>query len=240
MEWRIGICDDEIKWQRKVADILSEYGRKKNISLRVSTFSDGNTLLTYRGQPLHILFMDIGLGGMNGIDLACTINRRWPDCQIVYLTKSLEFIFDVYRSEHLYFVLKDQFEDDLNEIMDKAKQRMKQMFKKVALTLHGSKQIMLSLDEIMYFEREERITRVVSTKSELITEEKISALAEKLPPMDFVRCHNSFIVYLPAVAKYTNKAFQMCDGKEILISRGYREQTRRAFEYWAGINMDSV
>ena len=104
MEWRIGICDDEIKWQRKVADILSEYGRKKNISLRVSTFSDGNTLLTYRGQPLHILFMDIGLGGMNGIDLACTINRRWPDCQIVYLTKSLEFIFDVYRSEHLYMI----------------------------------------------------------------------------------------------------------------------------------------
>lgn len=240
VEWRIGICDDEVLWQRKVTDILNEYGRKQNILLRVFAFSDENTLLTFRGQALHILFMDIGLNGISGIDLACEMNKRWPDCQIVYLTRSLEYIFDVYRSEHLYFVLKNQFQDKLNEIMDRAKKQMMQIFNRITVTAHGSKQILLSLDDIMYFEREERITRVVSMKNEHITEEKISVLVEKLPSVDFVRCHNSYIVYLPAVAKYTNKAFQMCDGSEILISRGYREQTRKAFERWAGMNMDCV
>lgn len=124
--------------------------------------------------------------------------------------------------------------------MDDAKNRIKQIFNKITVSIHGSNKILLSLEEIVYFEREERITRVISLEGEHIIDEKISVLEEKLPVVDFVRCHHSYIVYLPAVVKYTNKVFEMCDGSEVLISRGYREHTRRAFERWAGINMNNV
>ena len=240
VEIRVGICDRDIEWQRKVTEILSEYGRERNILLKVFQFRNENMLLSYRGLTLDILFMDVTFENISGIELACEINKRWPECQILYLTNHLQYIFDVYRSEHLNYILKNQFEDKIYEIMDDAKNRIKQIFNKITVSIHGSNKILLSLEEIVYFEREERITRVISLEGEHIIDEKISVLEEKLPVVDFVRCHHSYIVYLPAVVKYTNKVFEMCDGSEVLISRGYREHTRRAFERWAGVNMNNV
>lgn len=238
VELRIGVCDDQIECQKKVTDMLKSYETDQNIQLSIYTFGDEDTLRIFKGKALHVLFMDTELENVSGIYLACEVNRRWPDCQIIYLSESLEHLYDVYCSKHLFFILKDQLDENLNEIMGIVRERIEQISDRITLTLYGNEKICLSLSEIIYFERRERITRVVSMNHEYVVDEKISVLEKELPSKDFIRCHNSYIVYLPAVKKYTNKSFLMCDGSEILISRGYREQTKRAFERWAGIVSD--
>lgn len=235
MNLRIGICDDELSWREKVSDILKTYGKQQEQELTVTGFCDGQSLLTYDKDALHILFINVEVGGESGIDLACRINVEWPECQIVYLTENLDRATDVYRSQHLYFVLKDQFEDRLPEIMDKARRQLRLEQSRIIVIVQGKEKIFLEPKEILYFEREKRITRIVTTRGEFVTNEKISSLIERLPDIDFVRCHNSYIVYLPAVQKYMKKLFLMKDGRQIMISRGYGERTRKAFERWEKI-----
>ena len=98
--------------------------------------------------------------------------------------------------------------------------------------VHGKAHLILAPEEIVWLERDKRITRIVSTRGEFITNEKLSLLMERLPVLDFVRCHNSYIVYIPAVKVYRKDMFIMKDGRKILISRGYEEKTRKAFERW--------
>lgn len=235
MNLRIGICDDELAWQEKVTDILKAYGKRQKLELTVIGFCDGHSLSMYDGDMLHILFMDIGVNDGDGIDLACEVNEKWPECQIVYLAGSMLYALDIYRSQHLYFVLKDQFEQRLPEVMDKALRQLRLKESNIIMTVHGKEQHFFSPNEFLYFEREKRITRIITIRGEFITNEKISSLIERLPDIDFVRCHNSYIVYLPAAEKYMKNLFLMRDGRKILISRGYRERTQRAFERWAGI-----
>lgn len=232
MSLRIGICDDEVVWQEKVTAMLKTYGEQQKMDLQVSCFGDAESLVMYAGAALHILFMDIDLNGDNGIDLAGKVNLRWPGCQIIYLTKYISRAMDVYRTQHIYFVVKDQFKERFQDVMEKAKDQLRLRKQKIIVAAHGRQQLIFEPEELLYFEREKRITRIVSIRGEFITNEKIDSLVERLPGIDFVRCHNSYIVYLPAVEKYEKNTFQMKDGKKIMVSRGYSAQTKIAFERW--------
>lgn len=232
MSLRIGICDDDVVWQEKVTETLRTYSKQEILEISISCFSDANSLEMYDGKALHILFMGIELKGINGIDLAMNVNARWPDCQIVYMTKQISHAMDVYRTQHIYFVLKDCFEEYFEKIMDKAKLNLRVRKQKIIMYIHGRKKLIFTPDEILYFEREKRITRIVSKKGEFVTNEKMDSLIERIPLSDFVRCHNSYIVNFSAIDKYEKNMFYIIDGKKISLSRSYREQAKRAFDCW--------
>ena len=63
--------------------------------------------------------------------------------------------------------------------------------------------------------------------------EKISDIYDKLPKLDFVRCHNSYIVYLPAIRELQKDEIIMEDGTKIVISRSFRKEVKQAFSRWA-------
>lgn len=237
MNLRIGICDDETIWQEKAVKILESYGEQQNLDLTVSCFGDGESLMAYSEKPFHVLFMDIELGNDNGIDFVHSINEKWPNCQIIYLTNYISYAMDVYRTKHIYFIIKDRFEERLGEVMDKIYHQLMQRKKKLIFSVHGCEKLSLRPKEILYFERDRRVTRIHTVSGEYITNEKIGDLMERLPAVDFVRCHNSYIVYLPAVETYSKGAFLLHNGKTILISRGYTAKTEKAFIRWAKTQM---
>lgn len=232
MSLRIGICDTDVVWQEKVTETLKAYGEQQKLDLSISCFCDANSLEMYNGDVLHILFMDIELNGTNGIDLAMKVNERWSDCQIVYLTKYISRAMDVYCTQHIYFVLKDYFEDYFEKIMDKAKQNLQAKKRKIIVQGHRKQTLIFEPDELMYFEREKRITRIISKRGEFVTSENLDSLIERMPLIDFVRCHNSYIVNFSAVVKYAKNMFYISNGKKIAISRSYSEQAKTAFDYW--------
>ena len=229
---RIGVCDEEEMWLFKTENVLNFYGRQQKLDLTVIGFQRGEDLKAYEGTAFHILFIDIELDDNHGVDLACQMIEQWPDCQIVFLTKELSGVLTVYQVRHLCVVLKEQLEKRLSGIMDIAMQKLRSLKQRIVFKIHGKAHLILAPEEIVWLERDKRITRIVSSRGEFITNEKLSQLIERLPMIDFVRCHNSYIVYIPAVKVYEKDMFIMRDGKTIIISRGYEEKTKKAYERW--------
>lgn len=89
---RVGICDDDAIWCRKAEKIIYSYAAQTETELEVICFTTSEKLNSYDGYPLDMLFMDIVLEneeGKNGIDIVTAVNKKWKDCQIVYLTNYL-------------------------------------------------------------------------------------------------------------------------------------------------------
>ena len=82
---RVGICDDDSKWYQKAKEIIEAYGKKTGTEIKILYFSQGDSLEEYEGEPLEVIFMDVALGDKDGIALAGRINKKWKNCQIVYL-----------------------------------------------------------------------------------------------------------------------------------------------------------
>jgi DNA-binding response OmpR family regulator len=75
---RILVVDDETSIADTVTTILSMSGYAA-----MAAYDGDDALETALISPPHLLITDVVLPGMNGIELAITIQRVFPDCEIL-------------------------------------------------------------------------------------------------------------------------------------------------------------
>ena len=176
-------------------------------------------------------------GHAAGIAAAAEINRRYPDCQVVYLTNYLNYAVDVYETEHVWYLLKEQFEERLPEVMQKISDNEEATRAElVVVTSHGSIESVRCRD-ILYLERKDRRTVIVTYRQRYEVRDRIPVIMSKLPARGFARCHNSYAVNLDKVSAIQKNSILMKNGDELLISRGYGRSFRTEYMDWAGSRM---
>lgn len=236
---RIGIFDDDRLWCERAVQIIEDYGKSYEMETEVICFTSVPDMDLYQGEPLDVLFMDIEIeqgdneNVRNGIDLTLKINEKWKNCQVVYLTNYLCYATDVYHTEHVFFVLKEQFKNRIHEVFQKVIHNLEQKTVRLFFEQIGGTSVILSPEEILYFERDGRITNIITEHGIYSIWDKLSDVAKRLPSVDFVRCHNSFIVYFPAVREMEKGQFILKDGSRIMISRSHAKAVKNAFMKWA-------
>lgn len=236
---RVGICDDDLLWCGNAENIIYTYGEKTGTELETVCFANGEELEKYAGDPIDVLFIDIELDSEKksisetGIGLAAEINRKWKECQIVYLTNYLTYATEVYNTKHIYYVLKEQFADRVGIIFEKIFHKLSQKRDRLFFDVIGSSEIAIAPEDILCFERNGRVTRIHTVYGCYNIWDKISVIEERLPDLDFIRCHNSYIIYLPAVREFYPEYLILNDGMKVVISRSYRRKMKNAFARWA-------
>ncbi len=179
----------------------------------------------------------VDLGEESGIALAGKINKKWKSCQIIYLTNYLSYATETYHTAHTFFVLKEQFQDRIGEVFGKILHTIEQKSENLVFSAIGGKEVVLAPEDILYFERSGRITRIVTVWGNYEIWDKLGSVMEKLSKMDFVRCHNSYIVYMPAVRELGKGCFILKNGTKIMISRSHTKAVKTAFMRWAMTQM---
>ena len=100
--------------------------------------------------------------------------------------------------------------------------------------------VSLSPGDIYYLERTERKTRLVTAWGEYEIKDRLDTCETYLTRPDFLRCHNSYIVYLPNVKEYKKGIFSMKNGDRLTISRAYEKETKAAFTRWVMSQMEGA
>lgn len=229
----IGICEDDKIWQFKAKKIIAEYADSIALHVEIVIMNGKKSLMLYEGAQIDVLFMDIVLEEDNGIELASLINARWKRCQIVYLTNYIYYATEVYGTNHKFFVLKEQFGERVGVIFEKIFHEQNQKATKLIFTLIGCSELILAPEDILYFERVKRETLIYTVWGKYKTWDKLDNVYEKLSDIDFVRCHNSYIIYFPAVREMYKDSFILRNGVKVSISRSYLKATKDAFMRWA-------
>lgn len=230
-KWTIGLCDDTymwyLRWKRELSDFLEEQHEAADLLY----FPDAASLLENGGE-MDVLFLDICLEtGPDGISLAERLKEKGSRCRIVYLTNYLVYAVDVYRTEHSYFVLKEQFRQRLGEVFGKLRAQRRQEILRLSVPNKG--EVLLRPGEIRYLERELHTTKVVADSGTYITRDKMDALEKLLTAPEMLRCHNSYIVNLTHVREMRKGYFLLKDQTAIPISRSYTKPVKEQFMQWA-------
>ena len=227
----IHICDDDKAFLEKVQEILNSYAHDQQIQLKISVSSSLQELencIFSDGNKPDILFLDIEFGQDTSLRLAEKIGRQLPSCSIAFLTNYISYATDVYSVNHFYYVLKDELAGRLDAILKRYQECSRRII------LHTKKmEWCFEADDIMYVERDRRCCYInmPDGDSKKITLSFEEAAEELHAPM-FVRCHNSFIVNLNYLQRYSANAFVLKNGKEIPISRSYQKACHQAFVKW--------
>ena len=95
---RIAICEDEDKYVKQLAEYINEWAKLKNISVEIFAHPTAEHFL-YEwedGEDYDILFLDIKMGSITGIELAHILRRTNKDLAIVFTTSAEEYAISGY------------------------------------------------------------------------------------------------------------------------------------------------
>lgn len=228
----IGICDDEKEYR----DMLYEMVIKSMFQfddVDFKYYGTGSQIAEEIGRnefKCDLLLLDINMPGKNGLKTAEYIRERRIDVDIIFVTVSVEHVFDGYTYQAFSYLVKPL---EYSRLSDELKRYMK-LKENTSRCLHvniGGKKVQIFLDRVKYFAADGRKIFVCERgQKEMISfYAKMSELQEILQKYDFLRCHQSYLVNTRYVQSYSRTEIDV-DGEKVPVSRRYIEEVRNYFE----------
>ena len=221
---KIVILEDEQVVAEKIKSYINYYFSKRNQIVDIDWYSDAFKLLeNYESGP-NVLFMDIQLGSINGMEAAQKIRKIDPYVLIVFVTNLAQYAVEGYSVNAFDFILKpvdyDGFEMKLNRIVHELEHKNKDRF----INLKSkSGLVRLSISSILYIEVSGHDVIYYTEDDQIVCRQTLKNVARELENDYFVFCNNSCLVNLSFVKK-VYKSIILTNGKELFISQGKRKQ----------------
>lgn len=213
--YQIAICDDEIQMRRFISAAIESTG----MICTVEEFSNGAELLQ-RYQEYDILFLDIDMPKVNGIEAAEKIRRKDRKVKIIYVTGYQDYMQRSFAVHPFSFlvkpVTKEMIIKQLREALLYSREGEKAPILRLE-TLEGMEEI--AVPDIYYLEYQNRKLRLVMRNGECMIRGKISVFSEKLIPYGFASPHKSFVVNLYHVKAIRGYDIFMMNGDMIPLSQ---------------------
>lgn len=200
----IAICDDEILFTRELSSLLTHWAEKNNLSLTLYPYSNGDDLLTaLRTIPVDLIFLDIIMPLLNGIDTAREIRSMGLTVPVIFLTSSREFALDSYDVKAFHYLLKPVNTLKLFSVMDdffKTYNVPAETF--VAHTTDGFCSI--TLNDVDYLEAQNKQVLVCLSNGTTLKIRELFTKCEGVftPAKGFFKCHRSYIVNLSHIKQF--------------------------------------
>ena len=214
---KIAVVDDEKGVVNTIGGLVNSYCKGKKLIYKIYKFYDGSDLLNC-SLKFDLIFLDIEMNQVNGIDAAQKIRRKDTNVTIVFITNYSAYWRRAYKVHAFDFLIKPVDKNALNLMMDDFLLTVyEKNTKKIALnTKEGS--TFLSMNEIRYFYIKEKKKLEVSTttKGNLIINENLGDVYEKLDNNQFFMPHRCCIVNLRFVKTLTKDRLIILDNQDYL------------------------
>lgn len=229
---RIALCDDELDELHLLESVMKQYEGERNLSFRISSFRNGEEL-TKDWENFDIVFLDIKMGAMDGMEAAKYIRKKDKQVEIIFITSHIGLTkeaLSVHAFEYLEKpVNKETIYLQLDEVLEKISQN-KQVYAKRKETVEintGKSTIRFAIDDIYYFERNDRKIKAVTKRGNYIVMETISSLEQKLKDYDFVMPHQSFVVNINHMQDYYKDEILMTNNDKVPVAQKRSSEFKR-------------
>ncbi len=237
---RVAIIDDEPYSREEMKHLLSGYPWVEVVGEASSAEKGLEVILT---KNPDVLFLDIEMPGMSGVDLAETLQKMKHKPEIVFATAYPDYALKAFRVEAVDYLLKPFEESQLAQTMERLKSLVKietetresPSLGKLAVQ-DEDKIVFISPQDILYIFREERETFICTEKKKYTCRLPIKDLEAKLATYPFFRVHKSYLVQLPYVEElipWGSGVYQLkVHGADeaIPVSRNYVKELRERLE----------
>ena len=211
----------------------------------VASVEDGAAALdALEDRAPDFMFLDIQMPEMTGLEVARHVARR---SHVVFVTAYDQYAIQAFETGAVDYILKPATDErlavtierlkaklatppaDLNAVLAKITEQMggkKERLQWIKAT-QGQNLRLIPVAEVLFFQSDEKYTRVVTAESEALIKTPIRELADGLDPEVFWQIHRSTLVNVSAIAAVTRdfrgQAHIKVKGKDesLVVSRVY-------------------
>ena len=228
---KIAICDDSKDDRGALKALLETCGHE----FEIREYASGAELCGDMGyvRECGIVFLDINMEGMDGLETARQIKADCPKVHIVLVTAYVNYALDGYKVKASRFLLKDDLEQTLQECVDDILREIRQEEQVVAFDfVEGN--VRLRVDDIIYIETSRHKNVFYTQERTYSIYKKMDELEKELEGMGFVRIHLSFLINMKYVEKVSSYVMVLTTGKEISVPKSRYPEVKRRYTLFKG------
>ena len=224
---QIAICDDDKKDLEVIHDCLSNTLFDVE-DIQVSRYQSGKELITHLQEDpggCDLLLLDIGMEPVNGMEAAGYIRDNKLDLDIIFITKSTEYVYQGYQYRAYAYILKDHLKENLPEVLVRYVEDLIQSEAYMNVASSGEMH-RVPISAIRYIESNGRKLILHLTDDEISFYSKMSDIEEEMAKQGFVRIHQSYMVSKKAVRTLRKDSVAL-DDLELPVSRRYADLAKQ-------------
>lgn len=225
---KIAICDDCSQHRNIILHNLNCTMHIKDLAFFEFTCSE-KLLESYEGGARYdIVFLDVEMGKINGVDAGIRIRGYDLKVIIIFISNYPKYAIRAYDCEAFYFIEKPIELNKFKIIINKAVERYK-LFHQYYIIKSRSEVKKIEINSIYYIEiyKKHLIFHTATGKYETIG--KISEALKKLSPYGFCQIHQGYIVNMNKIKDFEKFDIILDNNERVMISVRKKAQVLRDY-----------
>ena len=214
---QIAIVDDRAEDREELSACLENYMKKHQLDYTLTEFEDGENFLKAAAQVnFQLVFMDIYMENMDGIEAARRLRQKNRLCKIVFLTITEDYARMGYSLSASYYLLKplSLHQADFEEAMELC--QLKPPYEVMTLSVMADRQkLELPTEKILYIDYQNRMTRIHTAERVIPVSggfQEVTAALQK--DKRFLPCYRGVLINMDYISQVDSQTFRLINGEE--------------------------
>ena len=228
---KIAICDDERFYVEKIKSIIENFFSERNIDCSIKCFSCGEELIACE-EIFDIVFLDIEMKSLNGIETAKHLNNRSSHTKILIFTSHNQYLDDAMDLNVFRYIDKNSNTERIVAGIQKALENLQVC--DIVINTKDNENIIVSKNDIVYVEVKYKKVYVQTVNAKYISRQKMEYFKERLETGFFAVPHNSFIVNMNHIKKFKRDSLCLTGDHNISVASRKQASFKKQFMAFIG------
>lgn len=233
MIYRLAVCDDEKEYRDLINLELQKAAERCGVEITIILFASGEECLSYmeQGNEIDLLFLDIDMPGLNGMETAKQIRKINEKQIFAFLTAHVQYVFESFEVQPFRFIRKPKMHMELFLALQAAVPMIMCRKPKYIFIKDENGEERIDIRDVIYTEiLQRKMHFYLKDDRELISKMTMTVLLEELHGDErFVLLDKGLLVNVTYIQRLDKSSVLLENGLMLPVARTRQEKVRESF-----------
>lgn len=223
---KVAFCDDEVKILENFSLKIKREFEKLNCEIDLYTTAHSIELLEYlKSCPVDILFLDIDMPTINGMEIAESLLNSEIKTLLVFVTGQDVLVYKSFEYHPFGFIRKTYFDEEITGVVKDLVEEIQKSSDTFLFKTNDSFN-RIKLKDILFFESESNYLNLHTTDTVYKFRSTLLAIEKELSAKGFIRTHKGFLVNQEHIFSVKSESIILTDREVLPIGRTNRDEIK--------------
>ena len=233
---KIAVIDDEEQIRKLILRNIKKTVQEHH-DIEISTYASGTSFWEelQNGKTPDILFTDIQMQTLDGVELGKRVRKMCPDMYIVFITSYEEYAAESYRIEAYQYILKQDLEFRLPGVISQLTEKLRKQEREFSIIKDGTEQVKLFYKDILYLYKSKgaKYVNYVTTQGVVRERNSLENALKMLDNGQFLLVERGYAVNIKQICRLSGDTIYLEKGYEVQVSTARLAEVKREINlYW--------
>jgi len=230
----IAVCDDEPKAveiiRRSLINTFHQYAEETDIRCYASSTAFIREII--HGTKYDLVFLDIDMPDINGIDIGVQMRRYQHNEPLIYVTNRSEMVYESFKAQPFRFIRKSEYAHEIPEVIAAYRQLASEKETRCIVIHATAREVSIHPEEVIYIEALRKSQFIHTVRDAYETRSRFSELIAQFAPYGMIQIHKSYLVNYHFIKSIDPEGVLLDSGILLPVSRLRLDEVRKAYHHW--------